>query len=78
MDRIKKIMRLFYFYFTIFFVVLVPQFVEGQEHPASLIADMISYDKTTGILKAKGNIKVFYENTTYKHKKFLTTKRVMR
>ena len=57
-------MRLFYFYFTIFFVVLVPQFVEGQEHPASLIADMISYDKTTGILIAKGNIKVFYENTT--------------
>ena len=64
MDRMKNIMRLFYFYFTIFFIVLVPQSVTSKEHPASLIADMISYEKTTGILTAKGNIKVFYENTT--------------
>ena len=48
--------------FALFFVVLsVP--VQAQQ-TASLVADSITFIKASGILKAKGNVKVYFQETT--------------
>jgi LPS-assembly protein len=62
-DNMRYFLRLFRLHFLIFCFAHVSTIAHAQQS-ASLVADSIIYTKQSGVLTARGNVKVYYQDTT--------------